>query len=308
MATREELDEKCRLISTFELLKIDAPCTESATPYAPPQAVTSTNSSLWRVFWVLLRTQWKEDIRSKKTLIGYTATSFVVYAATSAVFFQIPMNDKEGFTDRVGLYFFLAINTFFANSMPIIIRYERLKKRTHLERQMGLLPTPSFLMSQYLSSIPLRFGLNIILGTALFYITKAQYEFYYLLIFLGLTLMMILASMSFALMLATAEPRIEYCQVLIPFFGIVFFIFGNTSSNPSATWILKWLQYLSLIFYDFQGILDGLLGSTGYLEKNNYPVFSWPYSFVALGGFTLLYLLLAHVIFHCKYPCRKPEQ
>lgn len=230
------------------------------------------------------------------------STNLIVFMMTSFVFFQMKMNPAGGFIDRTGMLFFISVNTYFVNSMPLVIRFVRARTRLYLERRIGLLSCSSIIISQYLAAAPLIFIVLIPLSISLFYISNLQSGFQYYLIFGGLLILMALASMSFGLLIASAVPNVEYCQILVPFFGILFFLFANLAKNPDATWILKWFQYLSIVFYAFQGSLNGMLGNTGYLQLNGYPTFSWPACFGALAGFTVLYLIIAIIIFHFKCP------
>jgi ABC-type multidrug transport system permease subunit len=70
---------------------------------------------------------------------------------------------------------------------------------------------------------------------------------------------------------------------------------GDFAFNPNCTWILRWLAYLSPIFYSFNALANNQFGGTkGRGEKilvdaqlNNFGL--WP-SIGALLGFGLLYM------------------
>ena len=74
---------------------------------------------------------------------------------------------------------------------------------------------------------------------------------------------------------------------------------GDFSYNPECTWILRWISYLSPIFYAFNALVNNEFGGTGglgeeFLKKTGLDNFGlWP-SIGALLGFGLLYMIIGY--------------
>lgn len=113
-----------------------------------------------------------------------------------------------------------------------------------------------------------------------------------------------LCSIALGMFVAASVPSVQVGQVVGPLLIVIFLLFGGNLANAgSVTWILRWIQYTSLIFYCYQGLissqLDGLTfeGVPGQFYLNLYDLdqFSWYAATGALLGLTGVFLLLGYI-------------
>lgn len=262
------------------------------------------------VFLALLKYQFVGDFRSWKDIAALVITAFAVYAIIATIFFQLPFS-IEGLADRAGLLYFLCINTFFSTSLYAVVRVDRIRKLLRHERQLGLFSSWTFILAQFIAGLPLWTVSLVVFETAVYYITGLRTDgFEHYLVFIATLLLMAYASMALGILVAMAMGRLDYGQILIPFIGIVFFIFGNLSTAPDATWILHWIQYIDPIYYAFQCLiqneLDGVLPRgevipSEFLNARTYDAMPVAACLPALVGFAGLYLLLAMLVHAVRF-------
>jgi hypothetical protein len=300
----EELQKNSLLLTRFA---------HPSKPMTTPGELTGGGGNwpapFYVTFAILTSVQLFEDFRSKKTILGIVVTNTLVYLLLSFVFFQLPLT-ADGLVDRAGLLFFLNVNTLFSSSLSKLVRFDRIDRRLRHERNLGILQSGSLIFSQFIASLPIRTVVYVVMGTALYYITGLRTDgFQHLIVFQSTLFLMMCASLALGILVATFMVRLEYGQFIIPFIGIMFFIYGNLSTAPDATWILKWLQYLSPVFYSFQclmqnelsGVVNSPVNTQAFLEANMYDQMPIAACLPALAGFTLVYLLLAWLIYSIRH-------
>ena len=86
-----------------------------------------------------------------------------------------------------------------------------------------------------------------------------------LLVFLVLLLALRFAALAMGLFIAAISPSLQISQIIGPLFIVIFFIFGgNLANSNEITWILRWIQYLSIIFYVYQALCQNELDGNYY--------------------------------------------
>jgi ABC-type multidrug transport system permease subunit len=113
-----------------------------------------------------------------------------------------------------------------------------------------------------------------------------------------------LCAIALGMAVAASVPTVQIGQVLGPLFIVIFLLFGGNLANASSvTWILRWIQYTSLIFYCYQGLISSQLqgqtfnGVPGeyYLGLYDLNQFSWYASTGAMLGLTVVFLVIGYV-------------
>jgi ABC-type multidrug transport system permease subunit len=165
------------------------------------------------------------------------------------------------------------------------------------------------------ASLPLRSLSLLVFGTALYYITGLRTDgFQYVVVFISDLLLLICASVALGMLVQVSVHRLEYGQIVMPFLVVVSFIFGNLSTAPDPTWILRWIQFISPVFYSFQCLIQNELAGASaaddtdlaaYLDLNEFDEIPIAACLPALAGFAILYLVLTTIIYHYRYPKMK---
>lgn len=279
----------------------------AATARGPARTTPFKAAPWYFATWTLLKIQLLDDIRHRSSIVALMTTYFLVYLLVAFIFFQLPPDTPEGLVDRTGLFFFLNVNSLFSNTLSILTRFDYAEAHLRHEREYRILNSHSIILSQYLSALPLRLFLVILLATPIYYIVGLRTDgFQYYLVFICDLLLMALASVALGILVAVCMVRLEYGQILLPFFGVLILLFGNLSTAPDVTWILLWLQYLSIIYYSFQCLmqneLDGIdQDKQDFLEQGNFNSMPIAACLPALFGFALVFLLLAMLIHHLRW-------
>lgn len=262
------------------------------------------------LFTLLLKYQVLEDFRNWKSFTALLVTNFAIFAIIATIFFQLPVS-VAGLSDRAGLLYFFCINLFFGNSLSIMIKIDRVRKLLKHERTRGIIRSWPFICAQYLAALPLRTFSLLVFGTAVYYITGLRTDgFEHYLVFMATILLMAYVSLAVGVTIAMGMGRLDYGQILVPFSGIVFFIFGNLATAPNCTWILRWMQYVDPIYYAFQCLmqneLEDMEGTDGvdpneFATNGLFNVLPLAACLPALAGFSIVYLLVAMLIYTLRF-------
>lgn len=274
------------------------------SPHTAPSTMTGW-PNLWTTeFGYLLQRAFKIQFRDYPTLIGLIVQTIIIALLLSFVFFQMN-NDFAGVQNRIGLLFFIPIDITFTMVMPLIAIFALDRAVIKKERYSGTYRTSAFYCAQVVSLLPVRLLLSTVFSFIVYYITGLRTDsFTYFLVFLLLILMVTMTAVSLGVAIAASVPSVEIGQIIGPLLIVVFLIFGGNLANANAvTWILRWIQYTSLIFYTYQGLvqnefsgltLDNRPGDS-FLRDYSLDQIPWYFDVVALAGLTAVFLLFGYV-------------
>lgn len=273
-----------------------------------PGTMPITNAG-WPNYWAtefgyLLARAFKIQFRDYPTLIGLIAQTLIIALLLSFVFFQMADN-FAGVQNRIGLLFFIPIDITFTMVMPLIAIFALDRAIIKRERYSGTYRTSAFYFAEVVSLLPVRLALSTIFSFIVYYITGLRTDsFSNFLVFLLLILMVTVTAVSLGVAIGASVPSVEIGQIIGPLLIVVFLIFGGNLANANAvTWILRWIQYTSLIFYTYQGLvqnefsgltLDNKPGDA-FLDDYSLAQIPWYYDVVALAGLTAVFLVFGYV-------------
>ena len=253
--------------------------------------------------WLILRA-FKIQLRDYPTILGLIAQTLIIALLLSFVFFQLD-NDFAGVQNRIGLLFFIPIDITFTMVMPLIPIFALDRAVIRRERYAATYRVSAFYLAEFISLLPLRLVLSTVFSFIVYYITGLRTDsFTYFLVFLLLVLLVTLTAICLGIAIGAAVPSVEIGQIVGPLMIVVFLIFGGNLANAdSVTWILRWIQYTSLIFYTYQGLvqneLSGLSVGTrlgdAFLEDYSLDQIPWYYDVIGLVGLAAVFLVVGYV-------------
>lgn len=239
---------------------------EGAKPKKPPGCSISEsqikwNSSMPYEIGLIMQRYFQIQFRDIPTLVGTILQTVAMTLMLAFVFFQLPKDDFASVQSRIGLLFFLPVTLLFTIMIPLINVFTKDRDIIMKERNSATYRIFSAYVAKFLSLLPLQFCLTTVFSFGIYYITGLRTDgFQYFLIFYGFMLLVSLASITMGLMVAAAVTTTEMGQLLGPMLVAACLIFGgNLANNDQITWILRWLQYLSPVFYTFIAIIQNEL-------------------------------------------------
>jgi ATP-binding cassette, subfamily G (WHITE), eye pigment precursor transporter len=170
---------------------------------------------------------------------------------------------------RKGSFNFLVLNNLFATCGPIFNVFPQEKRVIIRERRSGMYSGYSSFLSKFVSEIPFNMAYDMIYFIALYWIiglnSSASRFFICCLIIASL----ILFSISFGLTISTISPSQNIAQIIGSTFVLLFVVysgaFGSTATIPN--W-LRWLIYISPIYYAYTAILQNQFKDVFFYNKN----------------------------------------
>lgn len=209
----------------------------------------------------LLQRYFRVQFRNIQAIVGQIIQTLIVSLLLSFVFFQLSDNFGS-IQSRIGLLFFIPINQMFVIIIPLIDSFTKDRDIILRERYSSTYRIFSGYVAKFLSLLPMQLILTTIFCFMIYYITGLRTDgFQYFLIFYGFNLLLALCAITLGLLVAASVPSAAIGQIVGPLIVVVFLIFGGALANTSEiTWILRWIQYLSPIFYCYTALIQNELG------------------------------------------------
>lgn len=240
-------------------------------------------------------------LRDHLGFLAVVIQSTFAFLLTCFIYFRKPLN-FTGMSLRSSLFYSLAINNTFAVSIPATIFYH-----THLNgfrneiRKLKLYPAWLLVIAKLIVIWPLRLSLVLAIMIPLYFLTDLRIDsFARLLVFLGLISLNTLVSATVGVLIGALAPSLEATQLLMVLAIDVFILFGGLGQRlERPSWVIRWLQYISPIFYTFRGLLrnelEGQRGVDveGFLRIVEIDGLTVGWAAGALGILCAGYLLLA---------------
>lgn len=215
----------------------------------------------------LLQRYVRVQFRDVQTIFGQIIQTLIVSLLLSFVFFQLSDNFGS-IQSRIGLLFFIPINQMFVIIIPLIDSFTKDREIILRERYSSTYRIASAYMAKFMSLLPMQLILTTIFCFMIYYITGLRTDgFQYFLIFYGFNLLLALCAITLGLFVAASVPSSAVGQIVGPLVVVVFLIFGGALANSNEiTWILRWIQYLSPIFYCYTALIQNELGGRQFGE------------------------------------------
>jgi ABC-type multidrug transport system ATPase subunit len=252
---------------------------------------------------ILMQRDFRVKFRDTRSLLGEVAQTFIITFLLSFTFFML--GDNFGAVQsRIGLLFFVCANWYFGIVTQLIPTFTLDRDIILRERYSNTYRPLSAFIAKFISYLPIRAVMMTFFAVVLYYITGLRTDgFQYFLIFYGFVLLMGLCATSLALLIAASVPSVEVGVIVAPLVMVIFLVYGGELANSGEiTWILRWIQYISPVFYNYLGFAQnemagqqfGEVSGDQYLELyglNQVPII-W-----CMGGLLILsgvYLILGY--------------
>ena len=241
--------------------------------------------------------------------IGQTALALFICLLVAFSAFQVS-GELYGVKARISVLFYTAVFFQFFPFIPFLFVCHREKLVLARERKDSL----SRVSPAYLSIWAVIYGFRFMLVTLytfiLYFIVGLRLPFNYTLVFWLTLIAESWVSMGMGYLLVTLISSLPIVETTASFILLICIWFsGDFAFNPTCTWILRWIAYLSPIYYAFNAMINNefddnffdadkahrlqegakLLKEDGF---TNYGV--WP-SIGTLLGYGVLYMILGYI-------------
>eukprot|EP00191_Tetraselmis_sp_GSL018_P024921 CAMPEP_0177626464 /NCGR_PEP_ID=MMETSP0419_2-20121207/30668_1 /TAXON_ID=582737 /ORGANISM="Tetraselmis sp., Strain GSL018" /LENGTH=638 /DNA_ID=CAMNT_0019127521 /DNA_START=142 /DNA_END=2059 /DNA_ORIENTATION=- len=202
------------------------------------------------LFWRSLRQNARNHVPNAITLVQ----SVLIAVLLGLIYQDIEMN-QTGIKDRLGVLFFVTINTSMSAVFTIIQVFPAEKGIVSRERDSQTYSVAAYFASKYISEMPFKIFGPIVNGIILYWavgLNPAAEAFFFFLLLLA-TLGLCAAAIGLAV--GAWCPTQEVTFAVAPLIMIVFMLFGGffikVESLPTGS---EWVAYLSPMLWGFVGV------------------------------------------------------
>ncbi len=192
--------------------------------------------SLWAYeMMTLLHRNYLLQIRNPALLIGTAGQTVVLCVLIGFSFFRLKLNEG-GALGRIGLLFFVLINSSFALLFPIISVFPLQRSIMMRERSAGMYRTTSFYFAALFVEIPSQLFQRVWFYVILYFMTGLKLEAGAFFIWLLVNGIQILISIAMGFTIGAASPNIQIANIIAPLFNVIFLLFGEFLDQKPSVW------------------------------------------------------------------------
>lgn len=232
-------------------------------PRTYPQPIANESVHDWpnpflKELKYLIKREFLGQMRDHPPIIFNVLQRFVVFTLLSFIYFQIDSYPIiYGLRMRFGLLIFITVNQaslILALMVPSIgyIRPIIVRERLAFNYRMS-----TIYLAKLISELPLNFLTTIGYGFIIYYVTGLRSGFNHFLVFMAILLLEVYAVMGLGFLISCCAKTRKVRDILsILVFLTIFMFGGNQIQNRLETsWIIRWFQFLSPVFYAYLALL-----------------------------------------------------
>jgi ATP-binding cassette, subfamily G (WHITE), eye pigment precursor transporter len=227
----------------------------------------------------------------------------LVFTLLSFIYFQIGSYPiRYGLRTRFGLLIFITVNQaslILAMMVPSIGYIRPIIERERLSLTCRVL---SIYLAKLVSEIPLNFLTTIAYSFLIYYVTGLRSGFNHFLVFVAILLLEVYAVMGLGFLVSCCAKTRKIRDILSILVFLTIFMFGGNQlqNRLDVSWIIRWFQYLSPVFYAYIALLrnelegneiQGILGDTFLIEFRARIFSIWACAAILFGLGTVYFAL-----------------
>ena len=269
-------------------------------------------------FWLLLKRNFRIIARQWQQQCLDIAAILVVGLLISFVFFQLPLT-FVGARSRLGLLFLIIVHVIFFVVAGLRAVFAMDRQVILKERYASMYHLSMAYFARFVSFLPVKLITFTVYAFLIYYIAGLSrgHSFANFIVFWATLMAIVFTSLCLGICIASFSTKVQQAQILSTVIVVIFVLFGgNLAVAGGVTWILRWIQYVSFIFYGYQALSQNSLkglefatnvgGKTGFVSGDAYlktvSLDTLPVVAGALGvlGFGMLFLVLGYFILYWR--------
>lgn len=210
-----------------------------------------------REFFLLLRRHAKLFYRDRLLLPLLVGQALYLALLIGFTFFRLTSNVR-GVQGRLGLLFTMLIYQLSIQSISVALASDTWRPFVRYEIGRRLYRRSTLLLSIWVELVPVRLVLTTVASLILYYLPGLRTDgFQYFLVFWATYVGFTLAALSYGLILSVATGSLRFLPILFVITYTIFVLYGgNLTQTLGITWILRWLQYASPVFYAYSALMQ----------------------------------------------------
>jgi ABC-type multidrug transport system ATPase subunit len=187
-------------------------------------------------------------------------------------FFQLS-NEQTGIQNRLGLLTFIIFDQIYFYAFPLVPTFAMERSLIKKERYSNMYNISAYYIAKVASLMPLLLLTTFILTAVPYYLVGLNPSASCFFIFFGILLCIGFSSTALGLCVGSVSPSVKTAIVICDLIIIIFIIYSGSFLNLSTvTWILRWLQYVSMAFYGYAALAQNEFSGLTF-ECNTQPCY-----------------------------------
>lgn len=219
----------------------------------------NTNKRFYKDFKILLNRKFKEIYRNRRSFKVKIIQSIFLAIIIALVFMRFDYSQKS-IKNRLGFMFFICIEIFMSSVYSNIHLFFVEKNIFYKEYSSGWYSLLSFYTSKILAELPVSIFTSFILTTIVYFIVGLKQNFVNYIIFIIIIFFCTLCGNAFGILIGTLFSKIELALSASPAIILpILLLSGFFIDSSNVPIYLRWIKYLSPIYYSFSALVQNEL-------------------------------------------------
>lgn len=257
-------------------------------------------------YWWQTRRLWLLLVRNYSYLYGQVLLALVLCLITSFSAFRVG-DEEYHVRARMNILYFTCVFFQFFPFTTFIFIYNRDVRVLRRDRRIGLCRVAPLYCAEWTVVFTFRAVLVSVYAWAMYFLVGLRLPLNYTLVLWLTFLAEAWTAMAMGVLIVTLFPSLPVAETVASTWLLICIWFsGDFAFNPACTWILRWIAYLSPIFYAFNAVMNNefagqdfpaahIIGSQLLQQLGFVNLGIWG-SVGALLGFGAFYTLLGYAL------------
>lgn len=226
---------------------------ELATKFKPFQRV-----GLLAQFTQLVLREFRGIIRDKSILIALLAQIIYLTILVCIVYHKLDLaNGNANIRSFTGALYVISANMQFTTVMPVLASFPLRKNIFIRERYCNTYRLCLAYLAIALTNFPIRLLGGLIFSSITYFVMGLRNDFGSFLFTTAFIICFIYTCLGIGLTFGSISTNLMLAQIFGPMILVAFLFFsGNIANNQSIPWAFRWIQYVSIVYWMFRGLMQ----------------------------------------------------
>ena len=206
----------------------------------------------------LIQREWRGMIREMDIIFSLVLQTALLAFLVCIVYFQIKFSGNQGDLRNVsGALFLVGANIMFSTVIPLTTLFPLRREVLIRERYVRMYHPSLAYIATAITNLPIRIIGGVLFILISYWIVAFRAGCQYFMYTCVFVIALVFTSVGIGLTIGSLFPSVKIVQIFSPLILLIFLFFsGNTANSFSVSWIFRWIQYTSIVYWFFRGIMQ----------------------------------------------------
>lgn len=239
----------------------------------PSRIITFERAGPFTQFNQLAKREFRGILRDKFILIALFAQIAYLTSLVCIVYYKLDLTKGDSnIRSLTGALYVISANMQFTTVMPVLASFPVRKNIFIRERYCNTYKLCLAYLAIAVTNFPIRLLGGLLFSSITYYAMGLRSSFGSFIFTATFIVCFIYTCLGIGLTLGSVSTNLMLTQIFGPMILVMFLFFsGNIADNQAIPWVFRWIQYISIVYWMFRGLMQIQLTNniTAFLNGNN---------------------------------------